>query len=186
VIDDGTAPSPSAATAKPAGPLPISFRNPLAVRTASLTALLVWLLITIPIGGAFGLLLRLFLLAGGGFLSVVLYARWTGEPLSILSGARLGWITGVLFFVLAILYFTIHLVEQQQNGGILEAWRQQLKESNTPQQDAEELMRILDAPGALPVFMLLTLAIMFGFFTLPMIAGGALAAKMLERNQAAS
>src|SRR5437762_1898377 len=88
------APSLPEPTAAP----PISFANPVAVRVALLCASLSALLNVIPIV-SFGCCLWV---SGAGFISAVLYSRRTGLMLSVGEGARMGRLTGLINFAIAL------------------------------------------------------------------------------------
>lgn len=160
----------------------IDFKNAHAVRAAFLTALLIWLLVNIPLGGAAGILLKLGVLVAGGFLAVVLYCRRTGEMLSVASGARLGWITGVVFYAIWILFFTVAILAVQQQGSLMELWQKQLEESNAPAATIQQINEFVRSPEVFGVMIIIMLGVFFLLFTLPMIVGGAVAAKMLDRE----
>lgn len=188
-----TAPAPDAAPSSddlraiaaaplPEGPAPISFHNANAVRAGFFTAIVIWLLMVIPIGGMAGMFLKLFVLLGGGFIAVLFYSRRTGQVLSVAAGARLGWITGVLFYVIWILFFTVTLLVLQDQGGLVEAYKKQLQDANAPAETIQQITEIMQSPEVFGAVMLLMLAMVFAAFTLPMILGGAVAAKALERD----
>jgi hypothetical protein len=167
----------------PDSPGVISFHNMKAVSAAFYTAILIWVLMVIPLGGgAVGLFLKLFVLLGGGFLAVIFYSRRTGQLLSVAAGARLGWITGVLFYVIWMLFFTVTILVLQDQGGLMEAYRKQLQEANAPADSIKQITEIMQSPEAFGAAILLMLAIVFVAFTLPMILGGAAAAKALGRE----
>lgn len=166
----------------PDGPAPISFHNANAVRAAFVAAVIIWVLMIIPIGGAAGLLLKIVVLLGGGSIAVIFYSRRTGQLLSVSAGARLGWITGVVFYVIWILFFTVTILVLQEQGGLLEAYRKQLEESNAPADTIRQITEIMQSPELFGAVMLLMLVMVFVAFTLPMIVGGAVAAKALERE----
>ncbi len=174
------------AAAAPETPEPnlavISFHNASAVRSAFVTAILIWVLMIIPIGGVPGLLLKGFVLLGGGFIAVIYYTRRTGQLLSVSAGARLGWITGVLFYAIWIIFFTITILVLQEQGGLLEAYKKQLQESNASAETIQQITEIMQAPDVFAAMMVLMLAMVFVAFTLPMILGGAAAAKAMERD----
>jgi hypothetical protein len=167
---------------RPEGPAPISFHNANAVRAGFFTAIIIWVLMIIPLGGVAGLFLKLFVLLGGGFMAVMFYTRRTGQVLTVSAGARLGWITGVLFYVIWILFFTVTILLLQENGGLLEAYRKQLQESNAPAETIKQVTEIMQTPELFGAVMVLMLGLIFLAFTLPMILGGAVAAKALERE----
>lgn len=174
------------AAAAPAAPEPnlavISFHNAPAVRSAFITAILIWVLMIIPIGGVPGLLLKGFVLLGGGFIAVIYYTRRTGQLLTVAAGARLGWITGVLFYAIWMIFFTITILVLQDQGGLLEAYKKQLQESNASAETIQQITEIMQSPDVFAAMMVLMLAMVFVAFTLPMILGGAAAAKAMERD----
>src|SRR3977135_1531243 len=75
-------------------PVAPSFHNPIAVRVclfvASITALLCLLL-------PFGFVIWL---PSAGFIAVYLFRRRTGQSLSVRGGARMGWMAGILSFLI--------------------------------------------------------------------------------------
>src|SRR5215472_12723474 len=105
-------------TIEPAMPVPppaappvaieISFHNRIAVRVGFIAALIAVLLFLFPLPFPF---LRLFLLfMAAGFLAVFLYTRRTGHMLSVRSGARMGWITGIFSFMFITILFAAAMV----------------------------------------------------------------------------
>jgi hypothetical protein len=166
----------------PAGPAPISFHNANAVRAGFVTAIIIWLLMIVPIGGVAGLMMKIFVLLGGGFLAVVFYSKRTGQHVTVAAGARLGWIAGVLFYVIWILFFTITILVLQDQGGLLEAYKKQLQETNAPADTVRQVTEIMQSPEVFGAMIILMLAMVFVAFTLPMILGGAVAAKALDKN----
>lgn len=166
----------------PAAPAAISFHNANAVRAGFFTAILIWVLMIIPLGGVAGLVLKLFVLLGGGFFAVFFYSRRTGESLTVAAGARLGWITGVLFYVIWILFFTVTILVLQEQGGLLEAYKKQLEDSNANAETIRQITDIMQSPDVFAAMIVLMLAMVFVAFTLPMILGGAAAAKALGRE----
>lgn len=180
--DDLRALAASAPTVPETNLAVISFHNAPAVRSAFITAVLIWVLMIIPIGGVAGLLLKGFVLLGGGFIAVIYYTRRTGQLLTVAAGARLGWITGVLFYAIWMIFFTITILVLQDQGGLLEAYKKQLQESNASAETIQQITEIMQSPDVFAAMMVLMLAMVFVAFTLPMILGGAAAAKALERD----
>jgi len=80
----------------------ISFHNRLAVRIGFIAAMGAVMISVFPIPWPLVRLPVAFLAAG--FLAVYLYSRRTGQTLSIRSGARMGWITGIFSFTLVSIY----------------------------------------------------------------------------------
>lgn len=163
---------PAAAT-----PLEISFHNRLAVRIGFLAALAAVLTFLFPLPLPFLRLLVAFLAAG--FLAVFLYTRRTGQILSISSGARMGWITGIFSFTLLTALLTAAMVAISNQGGLAKFFESQL-----PANDArtQTLAQALEDPVNLAGGMVFALILMFVVLTaLPMI-GGALGAKVLAKE----
>jgi hypothetical protein len=116
-------------------------------------------------------------LMGSGFLSVYVYQRRTGESLTVRSGARIGWITGLFSFSIIGLLFTLVMVSQIQSGEYLKRASENPFFRLTPAQ-----MQLFSTPLFLSISVLFYLAVLFVIFTLLPIAGGALGAKMLGKN----
>src|SRR5437868_1931794 len=103
---DQAEPEPEAAQPQPAvaelQPLQvstdISFHNGLAVRIGFIAAMGAVFLLLIPVPLPYLRLLVAPLAAG--YFAVFLYSRRTGQVLSVSSGRRMGWITGILSFVI--------------------------------------------------------------------------------------
>ena len=55
-------------------------------------------------------------LLGAGFVSVFFYKRRTGQRLSVRSGARMGWITGVMSFAILAVIMTFALLAINRMG----------------------------------------------------------------------
>ena len=158
---------------------PINFSNPVALRVALLCASLGSMLNAIPIV-SFGCCLWML---GAGFLSAFLYTRRTGMLLSTGEGARMGWMTGVLTFVITIV-LTAATFAIASNAGA--SFRDILMQSleRLPAQDAgtQQIKEFLASPTGLAFFLLTYLVL--GLFTMVSLAmaGGALSAKVMERD----
>src|SRR5580693_2131548 len=132
VVEQPLAPPPLsfvAPIAPVAMPLTPSFHNPIAVRVglfvASIAALLCVLL---PFG-------CVIWLPSAGFIAVYLYSRRTGQSLSVRSGARMGWIAGIMSFAIFTVVFTVGIVAiANQPGGLSAAFREALRSRPVPQQ----------------------------------------------------
>ncbi len=174
-------PPPAAAVDQPPPPAEINFRNSAAVRVSMMAAALASLLISIPVP-VFAPVWLLAWLVGAGFMAVLFYRRRTRLPLSVRAGARMGWITGVFCFVIATVFFTISVVAIASQGGLADFYRQQLNARGAPQANMEQFLEVLQSPGGLASVVLMSLLFLFLFFTaLPML-GGALGAKLLDRD----
>jgi hypothetical protein len=138
-----------------------------------LVAAVVSLLQAVPLPAALQPIWLLVLLLGGGFVSVYLYHRRTGDEVSVVAGARLGWMTGVFVFLVILVLFTFAAVLM----GLQPSLRDALMRSGPPE-SVEQFQAVLQNPA------LLISMLAFGFFIITIIpsAGGALAAKVLEKD----
>jgi hypothetical protein len=158
-------------------PLTPSFHNPIAVRVglfvASIAALLCVLL---PFG-------CVIWLPSAGFIAVYLYSRRTGQSLSVRGGARMGWIAGIMSFAIFTVVFTVGTVAiANQPGGLSAAFREALRSRPIPQQQLEDALQVLSTPtGQASVYIF---ALLFSFTVTAVFctAGGALGAKVLEKE----
>jgi hypothetical protein len=155
-------------------PPPLNFHNLVAVRIAFVVAPVAFLLSWIPA-------LNLVLWIAAGFLAVFFHRRRTGVLLNVRAGVRLGWITGVLMFAITTVIFTLTIVPVAANGGIATLFRQQLKNPSDP--NVQEALRMLESAPGLVTVLLVMLFMLFVFITLLSMAGGALGAKFVSRNQ---
>lgn len=173
-----SAPGPAAAEtpfARPVAPA-IDFRNPVAIRVGFLAALLANLLNALPY-----LILGcpLWLLAAG-FLCVYLYNRRTGQSLSVRSGARMGWITGVFSFVIFTVFFTFSFIMAVRSGTLVN--REQLSQIPFLQGNLDQVIELMQSPVGLALNLTFSLIVLFVLFTLLAAAGGALGARVLGKN----
>jgi hypothetical protein len=162
----------------PGGPREINFRNGSAVRIGFITSGIVTLLMSLLgyVLGAFALLT----LVAGGFLGVYLYLKRTGERVSVKNGARLGWITGVFCFCISTVFTTLTVVGNSES--LIAEWKRQLDRSGASEESMRQAMQIFQSPAGLATLIVLSLFLMFIFFTLLPAIGGALGAKVLEKD----
>lgn len=125
------------------------------------------------------LLLSLLL---GGFLAVWFYRRRSGAELSVRDGMKMGWITGMFCFVIAMLFFTLSVVVISRKGGLASFYREQFASRGAMDANVEQFLEILQNPAGLATVLLLSLLFVFVFFTLLPTVGGALGAKLLSRD----
>jgi hypothetical protein len=184
VVQTEVEPEPAEAAPPPlpaAGPPPkspgVTFRNPGAVRVGMLVAAVICLLQSVPLPALIQPIWLLLLLLGGGFLSVYLYHRRTGDAISVLAGARLGWMTGLFVFLVTLVLFTITIVGM----GMQKFFQEILSVRGTPEL-SDQFDAILQSPGGLAAMLFLALLTMFFLLTVVTSAGGALAAKVLEKE----
>lgn len=180
VVDEpAETPLPPPVAAAPVQPPPeISFHNRLAVRTGFLAALMAvlpfMLLLPVP-------LLSWLVAFLTGFLAVFIYSRLTGQALSIRSGARMGWITGIFSFTFATAFFTITMVAISSQGKIADFFREHQDQLHLRADQLAAMTKLLEDPAQLAGIIVITLLMLFILLTaLPML-GGALGAKVLEK-----
>jgi lysylphosphatidylglycerol synthetase-like protein (DUF2156 family) len=158
-------------------PTDIGFHNGLAVRIGLVAAIGAVMVSLFPIPLPFVRLPIAFVLAG--FLAVFLYSRRTGQSLSIRSGARMGWITGIFSFTLVTILSTVAAVAASSQGDFVKQFRSQFPANDARADMAQQL---LGNPAIIVGVVVLYLILFFVIFTaLPMI-GGALGAKVLEKQ----
>ena len=159
-----------------AEPLPLNFHNPLAVRIglsmATIATLLSWLpFVNIALWGA------------AGFFAVFFYRRRTGHLLTVRSGLRMGWITGVLMFAITTVVFTATVIPIAMSGGLATLFQSQLKNLPADDPNMQEALRYLQTGSGIAMLMIFTLAMLFVFITCLSMVGGALGAKLTGRDQ---
>jgi hypothetical protein len=155
----------------------IGFHNRLAVLIGFIAALGAVLIFIVPL--PFPLVRLLIAFIASGFFAVFLYTRLTGHVLSIRSGARMGWITGIFSFTMLSVLFAIVMVAISKQGGLANYLR-----SHSPVNDAsaESVAQAFNDPGMLVVLVLLSFGMLFIVLTALPVIGGALGAKVLEKE----
>jgi hypothetical protein len=119
-------------------------------------------------------------LVATGFLAVFLYRRRTGQRLSALSGAHLGWICGIFGFVIVTIILTIFAVALSEPA-FVSAMQEQLKDHGTPESDVAQVRQVIEALRT-PAGIASALLTSFVLFTLLPAFGGLLGAKLLDRD----
>lgn len=173
-----TAPVVEAVAAPPLAPknMPVSFHNIVAVRIGLLVASVASMLEALPMVDT------LFLIwsGGAGFAAVWLYGRSTGQSLSVKSGAKLGWITGVLNSVIMMVLLTLTFVA---SAGEVTAFLHQQFKATAAQDPAKykQAMAFFDSPYAIVLAVLMFAVLLFVVFTGACVAGGALGARFTRK-----
>lgn len=155
----------------PPPPPDVGFGNPHAVRIGILVALLSFLASALsgPI-----VALPLVWLVAGGFFSVYLYRRRTGQLLTLGSGARLGWMTGLFAFVILLVMLTTVVLAISDPGiaaQLVDAMRARGADVN-----AQNMLDAFRSPSGI----LQIVVAFFVIFTLFPTLGGAIGAKLLS------
>ena len=159
----------------------ISFRNRTAVRVGLLVAVVASVVMSLPIPMYVNVVWMLAWLVAAGFLAVYFYQRRTGQELSVRKGARMGWITGVFCFAIATVFFTITIIAISSRGGLAQFYRDQFSAQGA-NVDVEQLLEMLEKPAGVATLIFFTLLLLFFLFTLLPTLGGAMGAKVLERE----
>jgi hypothetical protein len=148
---------------------PVSFRNPVAVRIGLLLAVAATVLSFLPF----------FNWLAAGFFAVFFYRRKTGSLLSIEAGLRMGWITGLMAFVMVL----ITSLPAALSGQFAAAYEQQMKSFRFEDPaTAQQMARFIGTPQGIAMIF----AALFVFSTFLCMAGGALGAKLVGGNRPAS
>jgi len=158
-------------------PADIGFHNGLAVRIGFIAAIGAVMVSLFPIPLPFVRLPLAFVLAG--FLAVFLYSRRTGQTLSIRSGARMGWITGIFSFMFVSILFTVAMVMISNEGGLVKFFRSQLPPNDAR---AEQLTQALSNPATLAGGLAFSVILLFIILTVLPVLGGALGAKVFAKE----
>ena len=148
----------------------------MALRVAFLSGGVASLLLMIPMPPVLHVLWLLLVTLGVGFWSVYLYRRRTGEYLSVGNGARLGSITGVFCFLVVMVVFTINLLVIASSSEVRQAFLEMLESS------APEAAQLLNSPGGMATLLVGSLFAGFIMLTVASTVGGALGAKVLEKE----
>ncbi|HEV8412852.1 MAG TPA: zinc ribbon domain-containing protein [Bryobacteraceae bacterium] len=152
-------------------PPPISFRNATAVRVALATGIPMFLLSAVA--GPLALAVPVV----GGFFAVYLYRRRTGEKITVLAGARLGWISGIIVFAIVTVVLTLVMLMLSQPDFVQSMRDQMAKMSSISQDELTKRIELLRTPSGLALGLLDT----FLSYTLLTALGGAVGAKVLSR-----
>jgi len=139
------------------------------------------LLLAFPIPSFLAAIWQLFLLPAGGFFSVYLYGRRTGEPVSVRAGARMGWITGVFCFAIMTVFFTVSVIQIASSDGLPAFFREMVNQRGTPDL-MNQFNEILSSPAGVATLLFGMLLVFFVMLTVLPVVGGALGAKVLEKE----
>jgi len=180
--EDTVPPAPiSAPTGAPVAD--IGFHDRTAVRTGLVMALVSSVLISLPMPMYVNLVWMVGWLTASGFLAVYFYQRRTGRQLTVRQGARLGWMVGVFCFAVATILFTVTVLAISSRGSLAEFYRDRLTAQGAPSNlDVERMLDMLERPAGLASLIFVSLLMLFVLLTLLPALGGAMGAKVLERD----
>lgn len=157
---------------------PIGFGNSQALRSAYPAALLAAVLGNIP----FLHLLCFIWYPGAGFLTVHNYRKRTGSYPSVSGGAKLGSMTGVFTFVITMVMLAVVMLFASDSADLAEAIRQQIDQMPGQPDVKRQMREIIRNPTVIAFAFVLYLGVSF-LITVGLTAlGGALGAKVLEKD----
>jgi len=122
--------------------------------------------------------LMLIVPVAGGFFAVYLYRQRTGQQMTVLAGARLGWISGIIVFTILTVLLTVVVLMLSQPDFLQSMRDQMAKMSSISQEELTKRIELLRTPSALAQGLLET----FLTYTLLTALGGAVGAKFLNRH----
>ncbi len=149
----------------------INFHNRVAVRVSLLAAVATLLVIAFPLPPSVAVVRLLVCFLAAGFFAVYIYKRRTGQTVTVRGGARLGWMTGIFSFAILTVLGASALL-------MLSFFKQDLIGKDPV---IDQAIRMLDDQGII-VELLTGLLVMFVVYTLLPMFGGALCAKVLEKD----
>ena len=114
----------------------------------------------------------------GGFFAVYLYRRRTGQKVTVLAGAHLGWISGIIVFAIMTVVLTLVMVMLSQPDFVQSMRDQMAKMSSISQDELTKRIDLLRTPSGLA----LALLDAFVSYTVLTALGGAVGAKILNRQ----
>ena len=160
-----------------AAPAPIGFQNGTAVRVALLAGVLsivIW-----GVGGRIAppVFFPVWMILSG-MLTAFLYKVRTGQRLSAIGGARLGWISGIFGLVIIAILFAVFATAMVNDPATASSIRQQFAQSGQPGADFDTFVKELRSPST----WLLVLPLFFLLFTILSAFGGAIGARLLDRD----
>jgi hypothetical protein len=156
--------------------LGISFANPAVLRIAFAAAALAILLDTIPLVNFLCILWSM----GAGFMTVRMYQRSTGLPITVGGGAKLGWITGVFSIVISTVMVTATVVFSGEKFS--EDLRKQIDATWSQSPNYQEILRTLQNPASFATMIVFMLVCFFLLLSLASVAGGALGARFSNKQ----
>lgn len=159
---------------------PIGFQNAVAVRVGIMAAATISMLLLVPMPPLISAVWQMVMLFAGGFFSVFLYMRRTGEPLTVGGGARMGWMTGLFCFVLVLVFTVLGLA--LASADTLSAFYEELQNQAATPEVAEQLNEFLSSRSGIALLFAGIVVMMFLMLTLLPAIGGALGAKVLEKE----
>jgi hypothetical protein len=150
----------------------LAFGNPLALRTALLVASATTVLEMIP----FAIFVAPIL---GGFATVMLYQRRSGQALSPGAGAKVAWLSAIFNSLLLTVLTAVNLAVAGSSGfdGVRDQMR---KQAMSP--DQQQVVQMLNNPVFLAFCVLIVWVILFAIISALYMAGGAMGARFQKQK----
>jgi hypothetical protein len=160
--------------APPPPDAPVTFRDRAAVRIALRVGVAATMV---------GLVLPFVNWLAAGFFSVFFYRRNTGRKVNVNAGAHMGWITGLVMFPMWTLAIAAQLLPSIVSGRFGAMLQERMKDFQ-PQDPVvqQQVAQLLQNGPALFASAMLMLAFFFLLSVALSVAGGALGAKMSNRQ----
>jgi len=117
-----------------------------------------------------------------GIFSVYSYLRRTGAQLKLNDGVRLGFITGVLSFLVSLVMSTLVILLAGDPTIFAEAIRQEIQSMSVPIAAKQQMLDFLQSPMALSFMVLISLAMSLTAAIVLSIVGGVIGTKILRRD----
>lgn len=176
--DADAAPPPVSERPPEAARPPVNFANRTAVRAGLVCASVSAFLFSLP----FVSLGCCLWFPAAGFLAAFLYARRAGLTLSVPEGARMGWITGLLTFVIWMVFHAVTLALAPK-GAIQESAQKWMQRLSSGDEATRRLLEFLTTtPAGLALMVVNSVILSFVLAITLTVAGGALGAKVMEKD----
>jgi hypothetical protein len=174
-------PVPPVPVQPPPQPQGVGFRNPAAVRVASGVGAICAMLIFVPFPPIVAMLWWTFLLVTGGFLAAYFYYRRTKAPSTVRGGAAVGSMAGLFCFVIVFVLFTLNMAALSVGEGLQSSIQNTMAHGQNPEVQ-RQITEWLSSPEGLGMLLVVIITSLFLMLTVLPAIGGALAAKVLEKN----
>ncbi len=158
-------------------PPAIGFNNGVAVRIALVAGLAAFFCSVIAGQLALPQELAFVWLGASGFLAVYLYRKRTGQRLTVMNGAHLGWLCGLFGFIVVTLALAATAI-MLSDPTLVAAMRDQLHTHGLSDASADQMIDVFRSPSGI----LAALSVSFVLFSALPAFGGALGAKFLDRD----
>ncbi len=121
-------------------------------------------------------------LTAAGFLGVYLYQRRSGEFLSTRGGVRMGWLTGLLTFLVCSLPVAVAYTQTVTEPSYIALVRQVWTNLSVPAAMQEQMIALMRTPLGIASQVFAHMVVFFAVVTLFPLLGGAVAGKLLGRK----